>query len=530
MKVMSEELKGMRFDKELVEPSADISPHVEFWAGGEKHAFVCWKSHDSQTPKVKLPGKAHPSRSVDIAGKKVGPQFKDRNDELPPAATAPAVAPGGAPSVPGLDDSLKAAPKDESGIDHPDWGKTPWKFALTDVPVFRQYSSLEKLPKIVRGWQRLPLETVANGPHNYQFEIVFTNLLDHRLLLNGWKLLDQLHTEPWDPGQREAAYAENAVFAAPSERVVRSRPSGIRRAPSLVVEEVPFECLYGSERILLFQAERTLPLNPLRVRFVSVQGGSEDRWWEKYDKKSLEKLVAVTRAVDPKYELKPFRDAMTLTFEVSNSTGEPFSSKASLERWESDVGFGYAETNIEFKRGETQRTISFSGVDETQLEDTAIVFSEFGGCPTNLRDVRSVGWGKSSSLLLHADGDNAVASTQSLADGQPAEGASVSGTPSVGLRYRFGARWKFVRIEPKDAAARKIVGEPQAFGIWVHGDGRGGTPCIRLRDATGQVHQVRGEPITWKGWRYITFPLRPAADSGQTMIPLPDSGAEQRVT
>jgi hypothetical protein len=34
--------------------------------------------------------------------------------------------------------------------------------------------------------------------------------------------------------------------------------------------------------------------------------------------------------------------------------------------------------------------------------------------------------------------------------------------------------------------------------------------------------------VSWKGWRYVTFPLRPAADSGQTMIPLPDSGAEQR--
>ena len=106
----------------------------------------------------------------------------------------------------------------------------------------------------------------------------------------------------------------------------------------------------------------------------------------------------------------------------------------------------------------------------------------------------------------------------------------MSGPPSVGLRYRFGAGWKFIRIEPKDAAARKIEGEPGAFGIWVHGDGQGGTPCIRLRDATGQTHQVRGEPVSWKGWRYLTFPLRPAAESGQTMIPLPDAGAEQRVS
>ena len=64
----------------------------------------------------------------------------------------------------------------------------------------------------------------------------------------------------------------------------------------------------------------------------------------------------------------------------------------------------------------------------------------------------------------------------------------------------------------------------------MHGDEQVGTPCIRLRDATGQTHQVRGEPVSWKGWRYVTFPLRPAADSAQTMIPLPDAGAEQRVS
>jgi hypothetical protein len=137
---------------------------------------------------------------------------------------------------------------------------------------------------------------------------------------------------------------------------------------------------------------------------------------------------------------------------------------------------------------------------------------------------------QADAVRVFPDGDAAVASMQSLADGQPAEGASVSGTPSVGLRYRFGAGWKFVRIEPKDAAARKIEGTPKAFGIWVHGDGQGGTPCIRVRDETGQTHQGRGEPVSWKGWRYVTFPLRPSADSGQTMIPLPDAGAEQRVT
>jgi len=88
-----------------------------------------------------------------------------------------------------------------------------------------------------------------------------------------------------------------------------------------------------------------------------------------------------------------------------------------------------------------------------------------------------------------------------------------------------------VEICPHRAEGRggaEVRGRAGAFGIWMHGDGQGGVPIIRLRDTTGQAYQVRGEPVRWKGWRYVTFPLRPAADSGQTMIPLPDSGAEQR--
>ena len=39
-----------------------------------------------------------------------------------------------------------------------------------------------------------------------------------------------------------------------------------------------------------------------------------------------------------------------------------------------------------------------------------------------------------------------------------------------------------------------------AFGIWVHGDAQGGTQSIRLRDVMGQVHQVRGEQVSWGHW------------------------------
>lgn len=123
-------------------------------------------------------------------------------------------------------------------------------------------------------------------------------------------------------------------------------------------------------------------------------------------------------------------------------------------------------------------------------------------CPVMMADVAA------KSFSLHPDGDAKVASEQTLADAQPAEGLSASGTASLRLNYHFSAGWKFLRMESKEPALQKIEGEPSRYGLWIYGDGQGGIPCIRFRDALGQVFQVRGEPIGWKGWRYVTWPLK----------------------
>jgi hypothetical protein len=43
--------------------------------------------------------------------------------------------------------------------------------------------------------------------------------------------------------------------------------------------------------------------------------------------------------------------------------------------------------------------------------------------------------------------------------------------------------------------------------MWVYGDGSGDLLRTRFTDATNQTFQPNGEPITWKGWRYVTFSL-----------------------
>jgi hypothetical protein len=43
--------------------------------------------------------------------------------------------------------------------------------------------------------------------------------------------------------------------------------------------------------------------------------------------------------------------------------------------------------------------------------------------------------------------------------------------------------------------------------MWLWAAGTGLSPRLRFTDATGQTFQPMAEPMTWKGWRYVTFPL-----------------------
>ena len=73
---------------------------------------------------------------------------------------------------------------------------------------------------------------------------------------------------------------------------------------------------------------------------------------------------------------------------------------------------------------------------------------------------------------------------------------------------------------------KRIEGRPKAFGLWVYGDGSGNLLRLRFIDATHQTFQPQGDPMHWKGWRYVTFRWttpRPAIGAApMTAPPLPD--------
>ncbi|MEH0971074.1 phosphodiester glycosidase family protein [Micromonospora sp. CPCC 205546] len=51
----------------------------------------------------------------------------------------------------------------------------------------------------------------------------------------------------------------------------------------------------------------------------------------------------------------------------------------------------------------------------------------------------------------------------------------------------------------------EVPGQPQAFGMWIHGNGTGEWPSLHLHDAQDTQHVLRGPLITWTGWKYVEF-------------------------
>lgn len=84
----------------------------------------------------------------------------------------------------------------------------------------------------------------------------------------------------------------------------------------------------------------------------------------------------------------------------------------------------------------------------------------------------------------------------------------------VKLDYAFEPGWKYVPVVPAAGAKLKpIEGRPDKvatralFGIWIYGNAGNLAPRVRVTDATGRVWQPSGQPIKWKGWKYVEMKL-----------------------
>lgn len=51
----------------------------------------------------------------------------------------------------------------------------------------------------------------------------------------------------------------------------------------------------------------------------------------------------------------------------------------------------------------------------------------------------------------------------------------------------------------------EIPGQPLSFGLWIKGDGKGAWPSLQLKDGAGADLILRGDYVTWQGWKQVVF-------------------------
>ncbi|WP_446216672.1 phosphodiester glycosidase family protein [Micromonospora sp. IBHARD004] len=77
--------------------------------------------------------------------------------------------------------------------------------------------------------------------------------------------------------------------------------------------------------------------------------------------------------------------------------------------------------------------------------------------------------------------------------------------PGLKLSYDFSQSTGTRAAYADPPAWIEVPGQPQAFGMWIHGNGKGEWPSLHLHDAQDTQHVLRGPYITWTGWKYVEF-------------------------
>ena len=95
--------------------------------------------------------------------------------------------------------------------------------------------------------------------------------------------------------------------------------------------------------------------------------------------------------------------------------------------------------------------------------------------------------------------DQARASGSVFAEPEGREGGA------LGLAYDFTQSTATRAAYANPPADIPVAGQPQSFTLWLDGDGHGAWPSLHLIDAEGTDQVLRGDHVTWTGWRQVTF-------------------------
>jgi len=212
-----------------------------------------------------------------------------------------------------------------------------------------------------------------------------------------------------------------------------------------------------------------------------------------------------------------------LSVRIENPSGEPFVGKLRIVPFQdvssadaTPVEPGGDAAPVELAKGEREKVITLPlkeaprthyavrlSLDEDGREGVAAAKA------VQARVLMDEGDGAHPIVYgLYADGDAKVASRQTLvAEAPPNQPPFVDGSPFK-ISYDFSPGWKFVQLTRSEIPWPRMSGAPERLGLWIYGDAGGCRPRARFKDQTGQVFQPSGPQIDWKGWRYVTFPMR----------------------
>ncbi|WP_155830276.1 phosphodiester glycosidase family protein [Glycomyces tenuis] len=83
------------------------------------------------------------------------------------------------------------------------------------------------------------------------------------------------------------------------------------------------------------------------------------------------------------------------------------------------------------------------------------------------------------------------------ADGHDGDGLAMAYDFTQSTATRAAYAWPPASIE--------VDGQPQRFGMWIKAQGNGEWPSLHLKDAEGTDVVLRGDHLTWEGWRWVEF-------------------------
>lgn len=362
------------------------------------------------------------------------------------------------------------------------------KLPVTDGPCYVGSGLPDPLLQLVVAWPRLPLEVFVDPQQPGVVSVEGTNPL----------------AEPvdffWLPLGHEGLEDHSRRKLMPGERQVVSIPTLPTRDLQPQTGGMVVAFSHSKRAVQLIQSTKFVSTKPLGIEVLP---------------RGID-FVPI-RITNP--SLEPFRGS--LRFERFDYTALRGPRALSAGSWPKAITLAACDVVIE--KGQLEAVVrlkvpadfSFSSVISTRFDDSAglpVHFQGGHGEPPRL----SVDYSGAADFTVIQDGDARVASEGEIDGAQPAVGASVSETPSIRLRYRFGTGWRFVHLAWKTDERRSIASEaenygapnPRAFGLWLHGDGKGCQARVRFKDKTGQAFQPDGPKIDWKGWRYVTFPMQ----------------------